>query len=272
MVPRGSGAKGYSMVELLVAVALLGIMGYLGARLWVTSTKASKSTQQRMSIRTELGVAVSRVRQAVLTTVDEIDTPVSSSIGNNFIDLDPQANNITYRLGFEREDGSFYIQAAVSNQCVTMPPNLVGRVPTFNAQYFRNGDAIKEGASVLEVDSDALAWCRARLREGNFGCSEGETVMVKIETYDGSRQLTIPRGIERPNWRYNPTLHPFAAYACFYRPNTPSSTLIVFAAAYDWNVPKGSGDDLKQRRTKWLRMKAVFPPAGSGFADYFEPF
>ncbi len=86
--PEGLGRKGFTLIELILVILLLGIIGVMGGEMIVTAFKGFSDTDARMELFEEGEMALMRMEREIHHMIpNAIDNPDSSTISFGLIDV-----------------------------------------------------------------------------------------------------------------------------------------------------------------------------------------
>ncbi|NRA44850.1 MAG: type II secretion system protein [Oligoflexales bacterium] len=194
-VQRLDSEKGTTLLELTVALGLVGIIALLSTTLYMNLESFSRKKSAEISARNESMLLLNELRKSYsIDIIDEADAPRMMLSEKDAV------------LGQVSDDGStatVQIETTVSsagedlfsytNKCTNLPMKLKGRVPKFDTAYLSKVfDKIS-----LSYHPDAILRCMDYLED--FQCPDNQVPYVEYTSL--TRNLYVPRHIA-PNGRW----------------------------------------------------------------------
>jgi prepilin-type N-terminal cleavage/methylation domain-containing protein len=211
----GRGDQGFSMIELLVAMVLTGVLGSLliGSALGARSVtdNARRNSELTADVRRAMERLVRELRQA--GTIDEVDLPTTASAptaitfwadfdndGTRDLDAaDPEV--LTYRYLPSAGQITLTVDDADGNAVTT--PVLAQNVTSFTLslrssqwQYDRNGDGIVDWS---ELDAAAAPVGNQNGKPDGAELTYIDSIVLAVSVYRNGRQQTYQTQVDFRN-------------------------------------------------------------------------
>lgn len=212
---RASRDDGFTLIEMIISMAIFGVILSVAASVIGTSTKTSNTVRQVNDLNSEARQALNRISRELRQSVEVenvIGTDGATGLtfavdfdGSGVIDsntADPE------RLTYQWQNNNIYLSAAdVSGSTVTQPI-LSGHVTSFSLEYFSSRysfDCDGNGTTTWqELDHGSCRPASSPVGNNNGQLDAGElpyidSVMLTFTVLDGSRKQNYRTQIDMRN-------------------------------------------------------------------------